>query len=47
MSKFPMKGHKANWFMVASGCGSTAHWNVKVYKKKDIAKEEKKEGQAA
>ena len=47
MSKFPMKGHKANWFMVASGCKSTAHWNVGVYKKKNIVKEEKKEEQAA
>ena len=47
MSKFPMKGHKANWFMLASGCKSTANWHVKVYQKKNIVEEEKKEEQAA
>ena len=36
MSKFPMKGHKANWFMVASGVKSTATFHVKVYQKKNI-----------
>ena len=45
MSKFPMKGHKVNWFMVASGCKSTANWHVKVYQKKDIVEEEKEESE--
>ena len=28
MSKFPMNGVKPNWFMMASGCGTTASWKV-------------------
>ena len=32
MSKFPMKEVKPNWFMVTSGCGSTAKWKVVIDK---------------
>ena len=28
MSQFPMKGVRPNWFMMVSGCNTTADWKV-------------------
>ena len=32
MSQFLLKGVKPNWFMMTSGCGSMANWEVLIPK---------------
>ena len=39
MSKFPMKDVEPNWFMVTSGCGSTAEWEVLIPSAKTKSKQ--------
>ena len=39
MSCFPMKGHKANWLMLASGMGARAEWKVYIYDRKEKPKD--------
>ena len=43
MSCFPMKGHKANWLMLASGMGATAEWKVYIYNRIEKPRREKRQ----